>query len=310
MGLAVAVNANALALEFDYKLGERLLQLAPNVYVVQGDHSHFSAANGGNIVNTGFVVTDDGVLVIDTGPSLQYGKQFRALIESVTDSPIKRVVNSHHHPDHFFGNQAFSDVPIAATAETRLAMAARADAYADSLYRLIGRAMFGTEYLLPTETVSPGPWQLGDRQVEFIESAGHTESELVISDSHSGVLFVGDLVFHQRAPTTPHADIEIWLASLTALRALDFSILVPGHGPVDRDGASIKATSTYLQWLQESLRAAASRGATAAEALHQPLPAPFDDLAAMPDEYQRSVHHLYPKLEEQSFYEPLSLERN
>ncbi len=89
----------------DYALEPQ--QVAPNTYVLIGANEHFSFANGGNIANTGFIVTDDGVVVIDTGPSRLYGEQMIAAIRAVTDQPIVRVYNTHLHPDHFLGNQAF-----------------------------------------------------------------------------------------------------------------------------------------------------------------------------------------------------------
>ena len=302
--------ASAQAAGFDYKLNERLQQIGDGAYVVLGDTEHFTASNGGNVLNTGFIVTEEGVLVVDTGPSLRYGEQLRTLIAEVTDQPIKLVLNTHHHPDHFFGNQAFADVPIAATAKTRTTMTQNVQGYSDAMYRLVGRAMFGTEYVLPTETVAAGELKFAQHTIVLHELSGHTESELVVHDLHSGVLFVGDLVFNRRAATTPHADIDVWLESLKTIDEMQFSVIVPGHGPHSESHDAITETADYLSWLQRYLHDAAGRGGTAAEALHQPLPSPFDALAAMPGEYQRSVHHLFPALEEQSFYQPKSLERN
>ncbi len=298
------------AAAFDYALADRLSEVAPGVFVIRGDQAHFSAGNGGNILNTGFIVSSKGVLVIDTGPSAQYGEQMRALIGEITAQPITRVLNTHHHPDHYFGNQAFADVPIAATAASRAAMAQLSGDYADAMYRLVGPAMFGTEYLLPTETLQAGEISLGERRIDIKERAGHTRSELIIRDTDSGVLFVGDLVFNERAATTPDADIARWLQTLSELAQTPFSQLVPGHGPVDDSSRSIQQTAAYLQWLRSFLSEAAARGATAAEALYQPVPAPFDGMAVMPEEYQRSVHHLFPALEQLTFYPPLSLRRN
>lgn len=304
------IASSSQATGFDYKLSERVVELAEGTYVVQGETNHFSRNNGGNVLNTAFIVSDEGVLVIDTGPSLRYGQQLRALIASITDAPIKRVLMTHHHPDHFFGNQAFEDVPIYATALTRQEMAAHADGYSDAMYRLVGRAMFGTEYVLPTETIQAGDLDFGGHQLQLLEMSGHTASELVIHDQSTGVLFTGDLVFNGRAPTTPHADLARWLEALKKLESLAFRIMVPGHGLPVESKQPIAETAEYLQWLSTSLQEAAAQGATAAEALHRALPQAFGRWGAMPGEYQRSVHHLFPAYEEQNFYQPRSLERN
>ena len=83
------------------------------IYRPQGG---FSTGNGGNIVNTGFIVGSGGV-VVDTGPSQRYGKQMRKAIGILTRQPVSLVLNTHHHPDHFLGNQAFADRPVGAFRE-------------------------------------------------------------------------------------------------------------------------------------------------------------------------------------------------
>ena len=131
----------------DYGLQARAL--APGVYVVEGAVDDFSPANGCNIINTAFIATGSGVLVINTGPSKRYGEQLRALIARTTPEPVVMVLHLNHHPDYFLGNQAFADVPIAATAETRATMLRDHEAYEDNLYRLCGDWLKGTESRLP-----------------------------------------------------------------------------------------------------------------------------------------------------------------
>ena len=99
------VTALIAAADFDYGLSPR--QVAEDTWVVVGRNEDFSFENGGNIVNSAFIVTSEGVVVIDSGPSRRFGEQLRAAIARITDQPILRVLNTHHHPDHFLGNQAF-----------------------------------------------------------------------------------------------------------------------------------------------------------------------------------------------------------
>ncbi len=294
--LATLLLCAPLRAEFDYALQAR--QIAPGVHLVEGGTGHFSDVNGGNIVNSAFIVSQAGVLVIDTGPSRLYGEQLRALIARTTEQPVVRVLNSHHHPDHFFGNQAFADLPIGALADARAAMQAEAGGYADNLYRLVGPAMIGTDVVLPTMTLTPGELRLGERRITLFALAGHSAADLVLLDHDSGVLFAGDLVFSRRAPTTPHADLARWRAALGELAALDFKLLVPGHGPMIDAAAPVAATRDYLDWLGATLDAGLARGMDMAELMHQPLPPRFAALGAMPGEYMRSVAHLYPALEQ------------
>lgn len=295
--LALALCVLALpAFALDYQLVAR--EIAPGVHVVEGETEHFSFENGGNIVNTGFIITEAGVVVIDSGPSKRYGEALRREIEALTEAPILRLYITHAHPDHFLGNQAFADVPIMALPATRTVIADQGDLFAQNLYRLVGDWMRGTEVQLPAETAVPGTVELGGRRLRLLAMGGHSDADLVVLDETSGVLFAGDLVFYQRAATTPHADLDQWLQALDRLDGLTFEVLVPGHGPVVRDGAAIQQTRAYLQWLDATMKRAAQEGMDMAELLYLQPPDRFlEVLSVLPEEYQRSVTHLYPAQE-------------
>ncbi|TXH61078.1 MAG: quinoprotein relay system zinc metallohydrolase 1 [Burkholderiaceae bacterium] len=301
--LLLAAFANPLAQgtprvdlgRLDYGLAARAL--APGVWVVEGANADFSPGNGCNIINTGFIATGSGVLVINTGPSKRYGEQLRALIARTTNEPVVQVIHLNLHPDYFLGNQAFADVPRLATDATRAGMAREAKAYEDNLYRLCGDWMRGTEAMLPTGTVALGPLHIGSRDMELREYRGHTDSDLVLVDKSSGVVFAGGLVFAQRIPTTPHAQVGPWLQSLRAFAALPVKTLVPSHGPVRADASAVGQTQRYLQWIDGRFRQLAEQGAEMNEVLRSEVPAEFRAWAAFGTEYTRNVAHLYPRYE-------------
>jgi quinoprotein relay system zinc metallohydrolase 1 len=292
----------------DYQLSARAL--APGVYVVEGANADFSPANGCNIINTGFIDTDAGVLVVNTGPSRLYGEQLRALIARTTASPVVQVLNLNLHPDYFLGNQAFADVPRRATALTQAGIAREAKSYEDNLYRLCGDWMKGTETLAPDTPQAAGGWTLGNHHFELRTYQGHTASDLVLVDLTSGVAFVGGLAFAERIPTTPHARLANWLASLTQLDADLQSLLpaprlqalVPSHGPVRADTVALQQTRAYLRWLDGTFEQAAQAGLDMVEVLHTPLPVTFRHWAAASTEFTRNVIHLYPHSEARSLH--------
>jgi quinoprotein relay system zinc metallohydrolase 1 len=298
--LALFVPAHAAGL--DYRLQPR--QLADGVFVIEGALEDFSPRNGCNIINTGFIVTGAGVVVVNTGPSKRYGEQLRALIARTTREPVVQVLHLNLHPDYFFGNQAFADIPnvkIAATAATRAGMQREARAYEDNLYRLCGDWMKDTQALLPTHSIGSGPLRVGARELELREFDGHTSSDLVLLDRASGVIFAGGLVFHQRMPTTPHAEPKRWLASLDALAPwLAERTVVPSHGPVHRGSVGLAATRDYLRWLDTQFARWAAAGAEANDVLRADVPAPYRGWAAFPAEYVRNVAHLWPRYEKEA----------
>ena len=112
--LVLAMLGCALVARADFDYGLQPRQIADGVWLLQGSSDNFAQSNGGNIVNSGFIVTDQGVLVIDSGPSKRYGEALRQAIATVTDKPVLKLLLTHHHPDHVLGNQAFADVPIRA----------------------------------------------------------------------------------------------------------------------------------------------------------------------------------------------------
>jgi quinoprotein relay system zinc metallohydrolase 1 len=271
------------------------------VYVVEGENADFTPSNGCNIINTGFITTGAGVLVVNTGPSRLYGEQLRALIARTTPEPVVQVLHLNLHPDYFLGNQAFADVPRRATARTRTGMQRESKSYEDNLYRLCGDWMRGTEALLPQDTVEPGVLRLGGREFELRELAGHTASDLVLIDKARGVVFAGGLVFRDRIPTTPHAEPRQWLSSLETLEpVLAGRIVVPSHGPVHRGDAGLVQTREYLRWLDMNFTRWAAQGAEANEVLRVELPAPFRSWAAYPVEFTRNVAHLWPRYEQEA----------
>jgi quinoprotein relay system zinc metallohydrolase 1 len=211
---------------------------------------------------------------------------------------VVQVLHLNLHPDYFMGNQAFADVPIAATAATRAGMQREAKAYEDNLYRLCGDWMKGTEARLPTATIGPGPLRIGQREFDLRELKGHTDSDLVLQDRASGVLFAGGLVFAQRVPTTPHADLAEWQRSLAAMAGTKASWWVPSHGPVRSDTNGLHGTLRYLQWLDSTFRQSAERGLDMNEVLRLEIPAEFRGWAALKPEYIRNVAHLYPRYEQ------------
>lgn len=285
--------------DLQYHLQPR--QIAEGTWLVEGSTDNFAKDNGGNIINVAFVDTGDGILVIDTGPSRRYGEALRAVIQQTTGKPVKQVLLTHHHPDHVLGNQAFADVPIGALAGTGKLLKEQGNAMAENMYRLVGDWMRGTEVVLPTQTVEPGELQVGMHRFRLLGLRGHTGADLAILDETSGVLFAGDLVFYERALTTPNSPgLDVWLADLDTLQALPWKLIVPGHGPIATDARPFAQMRDYLGWLDSVMREGTREGADMNDLLRTPIPERFAGISLTRYELIRSVTHLYPRYEQQA----------
>ncbi len=271
--------------------------IGDGLWMIEGATEHFTDANGGAIVNIVLARGQTGLILIDTGPSRRYGEALATLARRLDLRGVSAVVNTHHHPDHFFGNQVFADVPILALGETQAAARAEGDGFSDNMYRLLGDWMRGTEVVPPTRALDGGSQLIDGRRVEALPLGGHTVADLALLDTATGTLVGGDLAFLDRAPTTPSADLPCWLGALDALESVGAAQLVPGHGPLDRAGRAVAQTRAYLGWLDTTLREAARAGLDMVEIMQHPLPPEFAGMGAQPQEFQRSVAHLFPEIE-------------
>jgi len=294
MFLSGAID-QAFAAPLQYNLKASLI--APGTYVVVGPTEYFSHENGGNIVNTAFVDTADGVVVIDTGPSLRYGNELRRLIKATLKKDIVRVYITHHHPDHFLGNQAFEASKIASLPKVIENIKSQGEAFVENMYRLEGDWMRGTQVVLPEVSLKSSEI-IGGHPFEVLPLGGHTSADLAILDTKTGVLFTGDLAFLDRAPTTPHADLNVWHKSLNDLEKIKHEVLVPGHGQAEGGGRAIAQTRDYLKWLETMMRSSIDKGLDMTDIMATPIPKRFSNVTVLPGEMHRSVAHLYRKMEE------------
>ena len=257
--LAEPVGAQAGAYEpLSVKIQPR--KLAPRSYFVQGDSGPISTTNNGYNSNAGFVITDEGVVVFDALGTPSLGAELLAQIRKLTDKPVRRVIISHYHSDHFYGLQAFKEAgaEIWAHRLVRDYLATEAPAR-----RLEERRQSLAPWVNETSRVI-APDRYLDGDVDFrlggltfrIINVGpaHTPEDLMMLVDEEGVLFAGDLMFAGRVPFVGDADSKGWLAAIERLIGRNPRILVGGHGPASEDAArDLKMTRDYLVFLREQM---------------------------------------------------------
>ncbi len=276
-GLVSAVGASAQAREPGPAV--RAEPVAERVWFVQGVSALGSPANRNFISNAGFVVTDDGVVVIDALGSPALARELLAEIRRVTPQPVKHVVLTHYHADHIYGLQVFRDVGATIWAHP----AAREYLNSDAAERRLENSR---QELAPwidaaTRLVAPTRWLEGDEASVVLGGTeirlrhlgpAHTPEDLAVYVPSAGALFVGDLVFRGRVPFVGQADSRRWIAALDRLIAFAPRVVVPGHGPVSTAPLpDLQLTRDYLVYLRRSM-------GEAAKAME-----PFDDAYARTD---------------------------
>ena len=248
-------------------------------------------------VNVTLVGGGDGLLVVDTHASAAAARAVVEDIRHLGAGEVVRVVNTHEHFDHTFGNgelrAAYGTIPILAheTAAERTVAAGerikgRYDADPDDPHR---QEVLATEIVAADTTFSSAlALDLGDRMVELVHPGrGHTAGDLVVRVPAADVVLAGDLVEESgERGSVPGFGEDCypldWPLSLDVVLALTGagSVIVPGHGAVvDRD--FVEEQRNTIGFVAETIRDLAARGVPLSQALEAgEWPYPREELAA------------------------------
>ena len=240
------------------------VRVGEGVWMVQGASALGSPTNRNFISNAAFVVTREGVVVVDALGSPALARELVAAIARITPQPIRHVVLTHYHADHIYGLQVFKDLGATITAHQAGRVYLNSDAAAL-------RLQASREELAPwidadTRLVAADRWidqttrfTLGG--VDFVlQPAGpaHTPEDLVLVLPQQQLLIAGDLVFRGRVPFVGQADSGRWIEALNRLLAYQLKTIVPGHGPASTSAESdLMLTRDYLQHLRQTMGEAA-----------------------------------------------------
>jgi len=232
-----------------------LVKLTGRVYAMVA--SGPTAAEGLG-ANSGFVVGDDGVLVIDSRYTPQLANDLLKAIRSVTSAPIRYVVNTHYHPDHSWGNMVFKaqGVVIVARSETRDALRKYSPAYL-AFYKEHSTDTY--ELLRDVQITAPDTTFGDETEIDLggvtvvlrYFGPAHTAGDCVVIVPKDKVAFVGGLLSNGYHPNMgdPGADFDNWIAALDRLRASKFAYIVPGQGKVC-GGEELAIESRYITTLR------------------------------------------------------------
>jgi glyoxylase-like metal-dependent hydrolase (beta-lactamase superfamily II) len=279
-------------------------RLAEGVYAVLGDTGRGSEGRP----NAGFIVTGEGVVVIDALASPRQGEALLATIRRVTSQPVRWLVLTHHHPDHHFGAIVFrrAGARVIAHPDTRvLAAEGGQDALIADWVRVVGLdAMRGFEFAdTPDHPVTGSDTlRLGGRTI-VIEAAGggHSAGDLLVWLPSQRVLFTGDLLVEDGVTMVVDGGARALERGLRKIDSLAPRIAVPGHGAIPRDPAVLVArTRSYITGLARDMRAAVEHGVSMRRAVEALPPADTTRPVSLASRRRRNAARVYVE-EERSY---------
>lgn len=255
LGVATATHAISLA----------PVKVAPNIYAFIGEMGGRTYDNEGMNANTGFIVTRDGVVVIDSGPSYRVAQQIHQAIRKVTQQPVKYVINTGGQDHRWLGNGYFKAQGAVIIAQRKAAadMAARGDEQLAGLARDLKERLSGTVAVLPNQLFDREQvLQSGDTKIHILHfQGGHTPGDSVVWLPQAKVLFSGDLVYVDRLlGVIPVSNTKHWLASFEAMETLKPMHIVPGHGGLCDLAKAQRETKDYLVLLRTHMKTALDKG--------------------------------------------------
>jgi len=236
-----------------------LIQVSPHAYYVQGVAGE-ATDNQGFMSNAGVVVTEQGVVVIDTLGTPSLGYLLLTKIRAVTDKPVVKVIVTHYHADHIYGLQVFKDLGAEVISPLGVkdylsspAAEGRLKQRRESLFPWVDE---NTRLVEPDVYVSKKMgFQLGGLDFEIGPlGSTHSHGDLVVTVVQDGVTFAGDLIFEGRIPFVAGADPQHWVDNLTSMDTAKLKVIVPGHGPASTNPTTaVNFTLGYLRFLQKHM---------------------------------------------------------
>lgn len=233
------------------------------------DHAYAYTAEGDP--NTGIVVGDDAVMVIDTQATPVMAQDVIRRIREVTDKPIRYVVLSHYHAVRVLGASAYRPEHVIASQDTYDLIVERGEADKASeigrfprLFRAVESVPAGLTWPTITFTGKMTLW-LGKLEVQILQlGRGHTKGDTIVWLPQEKVLFSGDLVEFDATPYAGDAYFQDWPKTLDNLAALKPEKLVPGRGAALSGATEVKAgldgTRAFVSELFASVKAGAAAG--------------------------------------------------
>jgi len=273
--VALAVPRTASAQDSHY----HVVEVKPNVFVwvaedilnQEGDPQFKRAGNAG------FIVTPEGVVVVNTTNSPFNARAVLYEIRKHTQQPVRYVINTGASPDLMLGNEAFEDFEPTVLSTPQAAQAMRTyhddfPARVESDWRLAA-SMRGVHPLPPNETFDKETTlRLGGTEIRLIDLGDNASpGDAAVYLPQSKVVFLGNVFENEYIPRIGAANIDEWIATLRKVEGWDAEVYVPAHGEPGGK-ASVEEFRQFLEWLSGQVKVGIEKGKTLSQIQDELVP--------------------------------------
>jgi glyoxylase-like metal-dependent hydrolase (beta-lactamase superfamily II) len=282
---------------FEYNLKPQ--KVAEDVYCFFGKLENINKQNAGDMVNTCFVQTKEGFVVIDSGPTFSYAAQAYEQMQHIAKLPVKYVINTHDHDDHWLGNSFYKskgalligprtyEQNVVAGMETRM-------------QKTLGKALYGKTKIVKLDRVVDDNLTLkvSDKvfSINHFITTAHTQGDLVVYMQKEKVVFVGDLVFSGRLTSLRDGSLMGSLKMLDKIDDLHAEVIIGGHGH-DRDSNATHSLREYLRELKKEVQNALDNDISMEEVTKKVIMPKYKDMKLYDVLHSRNVFVSYQELE-------------
>ncbi|MFV1993140.1 MAG: MBL fold metallo-hydrolase [Acidiferrobacterales bacterium] len=289
-------------------------KITTGTYLFFGNIAQIDKYNRGWNGNAGFVVTSEGVVVIDSLGTPRLGRRMISTIRSITDKPIKYLIITHNHPDHSYGAIAFRDLGGVKVVSHAGALdyinSNKIDNSVDYRRSIIKEDMAGFAAVAPDIPIagkrfSSYKLSVGDKTFEIYNTGQHHSfGDLVVFQTDEKIVWISDLAFNQRTTfmgdgnTRQAITAQDWLLA----KFPDAKLMIPGHGSAQTPPfPMVRKTQDYMKRLRSTLNRAMDDGLDLLEAVDQADFKDWRNIRLYGLNQRANANFVYRELEQENF---------
>jgi glyoxylase-like metal-dependent hydrolase (beta-lactamase superfamily II) len=283
------------------ELYSKPVEIIPRVWSAIGATGPPTFENSGHNNNLSFIVTGDGVVVVNGGASYRLAKALHSEIKKITDQKVKLVINENGQGHAMLGNSYWAEQGVSIIAHDDAAATFKERGY-DILDRMKGynrEKAKGTKVQGPTETFTDKKViKMGTMHIEAITfGPAHSPGDISVWLPEQKLIIAGDMAFHERMPPIfDDTETAGWLESWEKFEALGAVYVVPGHGHPTNIPQVRRYTRDYLIYLRGKVRELIDRGGSLqdAYAIDQ---SPYEHLDTFKELAKRNAGRVFEQME-------------